>query len=345
MTDDPISTTTHTRKPLVSETDRRWWLRLRLLLLLGAFAVGFWSRGWFVAPEPAPPQVVFAAERPEPAEGILVEVDVLRRQVAEQRALLRPQALATKQTLDEIMALVPSLYPAGDWTLPEAGALEDCWFETTDGIRLHGWYAAKPGARAAIVLMHGNAGNVALWGDYALQVSRRANASTILFDYRGYGRSEGRPTFDGMIRDGQAARDYLALRENRPATEIVLLGRSMGGAIAVQVAARDGARALILERTFASLQEVAGTHFPKALVNVLVANRLQSGVELPKFKGPVLISHGETDEVIPFAQGQALFNTANQPKRFVALGPIGHNDEQPELYWLALNRFLDELAK
>lgn len=318
------------------------WRLVRLPLLIGAFCLGFWVRGRYVAPEPVAPMVVMASAGEPSKQEVDTELNVLRRQVADQRGLLRPKALVQPQTVDEMLALQPTKFPAGDWTAAELGVFEDCWFETTDGIRLHGWYHAAPRAERAVVFLHGNAGHVAIWSQHAVKFAWATRSAVLLFDYRGYGRSEGRPTFDGMIRDGQAARDYLALRLKRPSSDIILVGQSMGGGIAVQIAAADGAKALILDRTFSSFREVAKSHFHSALVNALVADRLQSAKALSRFHGPVLITHGESDEVIPFAQGQALFAAANEPKRFVSLGPIGHNDPQPPTYWVALKAFLDE---
>lgn len=320
--------TTPPRKP------SRW--KLRILLIL-AFACGWWGRGRFVAPQPAPPQVVAQ----EPAAGR--DIDILLRQLAEQRALLRDDALKAQPTADEMLALIPTRFTRGDWSRPELGQVDDCWFETVDGVRLHGWYLPQPDSRGSLLLLHGNGGNVPMWVDMAEELRSRLRLSVLVFDYRGYGRSEGVPTFDGLIRDAQAARDHLAIKDRIAAKDVILLGRSMGGAIATQVAARDGARALILERTFATLRDVAGSHYPRALVNVLVADRLRTIDELPKYQGPLLISHGQDDTVIPFAQGRTLFDAAREPKRFVDLGPVGHNDPSPEAYWIALEEFAQGL--
>ncbi len=318
------------------------WPLWRLPLVICFFCLGFWVLGRFVAPEPLPPTVVTASAADRFGEEQDEELDVLRRQVAEQRALLRPKALAQPQTVDEMLALFPTTFPNGDWRAAELGGFEDCWFESADGIRLHGWYYAAPKAERAVVFLHGNAGHVAIWSRYAVALAAATRSAVLVFDYRGYGRSEGRPTFQGMIRDGQAARDYLALRLQRPAGDVILVGQSMGGAIAVQIAAADGARAVILERTFSTFRDVATSHFPKALVNALVADRLNSAKAIRAYRGPVLISHGEHDEVIPFAQGKALFAAANEPKRFVSLGATGHNDPQPQEYWRELAAFLEQ---
>lgn len=266
-----------------------------------------------------------------------------RRELAEQRQILREHALTkTVRSVDEMLALFPAKYPEGDWSPAETG-FEDCWFEAVDGVRLHGWYLRPDTPSAVILYAHGNAGNVTHRAAVGVRLAKQFNASVLLFDYRGYGRSEGTPTVDGLIRDARAARDYLALREQVLAQDIVLMGRSLGGAIAVELAAEDGARALVLESTFSSLRDVAVRHYPKLLVNVLVADRLNSGSTIARYHDPVLISHGDSDRTIPFTLGQQLFAAANQPKTFVPLTDRDHNDWQGDDYYNQLARFLERL--
>jgi hypothetical protein len=163
----------------------RWRLRLAVL---AAFCAGWWVRGRFVAPEPAPPRVIAA----EPSAD--TDLDILRRQVAEQREMLRGTALQAAPSADEMLALIPSRFNRGDWSPPELGQVDDCWFETIDGMRLHGWHLRQPNARGAVLLLHGNGGNVPMWVGLAEEFRTRMNVSVLVFDYRGYGRSEGVPT-------------------------------------------------------------------------------------------------------------------------------------------------------
>jgi hypothetical protein len=268
------------------------------------------------------------------------ELKSTKRDLAEQRQIIRKHSLTKRmRSVDELLALFPAKYPQGDWT-PSETIFEDCWFETLDGLRIHGWYLKHERPQAVILYAHGNAGNITHRARVAVRLHEKFDASILLFDYRGYGRSEGTPSIDGLYRDARAARDYLSEREQTKPTDIVLMGRSLGGAIAVELAAEDGARGLVLESTFSSLREVAGSHYPKFLVNLLVADRLDSLSSIARFAGPLLISHGTADQTIPLAHGRQLFEAANEPKAFVQIAGGDHNDPQSEHYYDELGRFL-----
>ena len=265
------------------------------------------------------------------------------RDLAEQRQIVREHSLTNAvRSVDELLALFPAKFPKGNWA-PAETVFEDCWFEAVDGLRIHGWYLKHEKPKAVILYAHGNAGNVTHRAAIAAHLHNRFDASILLFDYRGYGRSEGTPTVDGLVRDALAARDYLALRERISLKDIVLMGRSLGGAIVVELAADDGARGLVLESTFSSLRDVAVSHYPRMLVNLLVADRLDSRSAISRFRGPVLISHGNADQTIPIALGRELFDAANEPKVFVEVAGADHNDPQSEDYYNNLERFLAEL--
>jgi fermentation-respiration switch protein FrsA (DUF1100 family) len=179
------------------------------------------------------------------------QIEANQKTIAEQQELLRkfslgPQGGPSGQSLDEMLGMFPSRYPSGDWE-PAEKFYEDCWFQSIDGVHLHGWYYRHDHPRAVLLMAHGNAGNLThraprlkLWHD-------RYGLSAMIFDYRGFGRSEGIPSFDGILRDARAARHYLAAREGIADKDIVLLGESLGGAVAGDLAAEDGARGLVLE--------------------------------------------------------------------------------------------------
>ena len=179
----------------------------------------------------------------------------------------------------------------------------------------------------------------------ATRINKQLRCSVFVFDYRGYGRSEGVPTIDGILHDGRAARDYLATRERIAAEDIVLMGRSLGAAVVVQLASELGARGLVLESAFSSLRSVASRHYPKLLVNLLVADRLDSVSAIAKYKGPLLQSHGDADQTIPYSLGLELFNSANRPKTFVRIPRGDHNDPQTNEYYGQLKSFIKSLPK
>jgi fermentation-respiration switch protein FrsA (DUF1100 family) len=176
---------------------------------------------------------------------------------------------------------------------------------------------------------------------------RRLGFSVLVFDYRGYGKSEGSPNEKGVLLDARAARAWLAKRTGVAEREIVLWGESLGGGVAVDLAARDGARGLILESTFTSLPDVAAVHFRFLPVRLLMRSRLDSLNLIGQYKGPLLLSHGTADEIIPYALGQQLFAAANEPKESVSFPGGFHNgpphpEEQPE-FQAALERFFNRL--
>ena len=125
--------------------------------------------------------------------------------------------------------------------------------------------------------------------------------------------------------------------------DIILLGRSLGGAIAVQLAADDGARALVLQSTFASLREAAEAFYPQWAVRLLVSDQLNSAAKIGEYGGPLLLSHGDADRTIPYQQARQLFQRANEPKTFVRIPGGDHNDPQTEQYYRQLERFVGEL--
>ena len=189
--------------------------------------------------------------------------------------------------------------------------------------------------------MHGNAGNVSPTGSDVLELFHGLNAAVLVFDYRGYGRSEGSPNEDGVLADARAARRWLAARTNVREQVIVLAGHSLGGGVVVDLAAKDGARGLILESTFTSLPDTAAEHFPFLPVRSLMRTRLDSVAKIPGYHGPLLQTHGDADQIVPYELGRKLFNAANEPKQFVPVPGGGHNEPPSRKYLAALDRFFD----
>lgn len=244
-------------------------------------------------------------------------------------------------TLDERLLFYPSRYPEGDWK-PKGLNFEDVWFDAEDGTHLHGWYCPCDRPRAVVLFAHGNAGNLSQRGPLMKYLQKDLRVATLIFDYRGYGRSEGVPTVEGILQDGRAARAALARRAGIVESRIVLMGRSLGGAVVVQLAAESPPRGLILESTFSSFKDVAAHHYPQ-LAWLVPANKLNSAARIAAYKGPLLQSHGDADRTIPYASGRKLFEAAHEPKCFVTIPGGDHNDRQSAEYYKQLNRFLDTL--
>ena len=233
--------------------------------------------------------------------------------------------------------------PPGDWS-PAGVALEDVYFDSEDGTSLNAWYFAHPQPRAHVLYCHGNGEDLSHLGEYMDGLREEYDVSILAFDYRGYGKSDGKPHEQGILADGRAAQRRLAQRAGIPTNQVVLWGRSIGGAVSVQLAVDLGARGVILERTFTSLPDVAARHYPFLPVRWLMRNRYDSRSSIPQYRGPLLQSHGTADEVVPFALGEELFAAAGSAnKRFLAMPGVTHNGPNAEDYYTVLRRFLNDL--
>lgn len=287
-----------------------------------------------------------------PAAGTDGPREVPPVELASQAEATRQPALPKPPTTDKAATKPPSLvetflfhprkYVESEWPAPDP-TIEDAWFTTPDGLRLHGWFAGADRPRAVVLYAEGNAGNIAGRRSVLRLFRERMGASVLIFDYRGYGRSEGTPTEEGVLVDARAARHWLAGRAGVPQAEIVLVGHSLGGGVMVDLAARDGARGLVLENTFTSPIDVAARNLPAWLAPLLPASRLDSLAKIADYHGPLLQTHGDADEVVPFDLGRRLFDRANESKRFVRVPRGGHNDPPRPRYLDALSQFLDTL--
>lgn len=241
---------------------------------------------------------------------------------------------------EERLIFHPDPMPWETWDLP---GVERAKFEAADGTRLHGWYFSHREPRACVLFACGNAGNISYRADRFRRLCDVHRLAIFAFDYRGYGLSEGQPNEAGILLDARAARGWLAKRAGVAECEIVLMGESLGGGVMVDLASSDGARGLILERTYTSLPDVAAYFYPFLPVRMLMRNRLDSLAKIADFRGPLVHCHGDIDEIIPFEMGRRLFAAANDPKRFVELPGIGHNDPLPPAWDEAIYEFVERL--
>ena len=238
----------------------------------------------------------------------------------------------------------PSKYPVGDWE-PAGLEFEDAWFAAADGTRLHGWYVPCEKPSAVVLFCHGNGGNLTHRIDLMQAMQNYVGATILAFDYRGYGRSEGSPHEAGVLADARAARAWLAKRAGIAERDIVMMGESLGGAVAVDLAARDGARALILEDAFTSLRDMAAYHYPWLPSRWVMRSNLDSFTQIRNYHGPLLQCHGDADRIVPYQYGQKLFDAANGPKKFITHAGADHNDPRPMEFYQELKQFLEGLPK
>jgi uncharacterized protein len=248
---------------------------------------------------------------------------------------------AKRPSLDELLLFFPAQFPAGNWS-PSGLRYQDVWFNAADKTRLHGWYCPCDHPRAIILIAHGNAGHVAFRTPWLRYLQSQARVATLMFDYRGYGRSEGAPTVEGILDDAKAARAKLRELAAIKDDEMLLMGESLGGAVVVQLAAESTPRGVILQSTFSSLKDVADVHFPR-LSWLVPQGKLNSATQLARYHGPLLQSHGTADDTIPFGSGDKLFRAANEPKEFVEIPGAGHNNWLTAQYLTRLDQFFTRL--
>jgi fermentation-respiration switch protein FrsA (DUF1100 family) len=252
-------------------------------------------------------------------------------------------ALSPLARYERAMIYQPTKTPAGASNAARAG-FEQASFTAADGTRLSGWFADHPERRAVVLFAHGNGGNVEMWAPLVRELADRHRVAALVFDYRGYGESEGRPREAGVLQDSRAARRWLAERTGVTEDSIVMMGQSLGGGVAIDLAAKDGARALVLMSTFTSVPDVAAQHVRWLPTNLVMTERFRSLDKIKHYHGPLLICHGDADRMIPFTHGEQLFAAApGTVKQFVRHVGGDHNDPPPPEYHAALAQLLDAL--
>ena len=203
---------------------------------------------------------------------------------------------------------------------------EEVYFSAADGVRLHGWFVPGEGEKT-LVWFHGNAGNIGSRVDHLAGFHSRLGVNVFIFDYRGYGRSDGSPSEKGTYLDADGALAHLRSRGDVDPQKLVLYGKSVGSAVAVEAATRNEAYALILETPFTSIQAMAKRHYPFLPgVGALVRTKYDSLSKMKDIHSPVMVVHGDRDEIAQFDMGRELFQAANPPKRFHTVEGAGHND-------------------
>jgi fermentation-respiration switch protein FrsA (DUF1100 family) len=203
-------------------------------------------------------------------------------------------------------------------------AFESLKLKTGDGETLDAWFIPAPGARRTLLYLHGNGGNIGHRFD-PIGVFHQLGLNVLIFDYRGYGSSTGKPSEAGTYEDALAAWTYLTQGRRIPPGEIVLFGESLGGSIAAWLAVRHPPAALIIYASFTSVQDMAQQLYPIFPARLLARYRYDTRSSLANVNRPVLIMHSSEDEIIPFSHGKALFEAAHEPKRLLTLAG-GHND-------------------
>lgn len=202
---------------------------------------------------------------------------------------------------------------------------KDLFLNTPDGQVLNGWFFPSGRGGPVILFCHGNAGNISHRLEF-IRLLTQAGADVFIFDYRGYGKSTGRPSEKGIYTDALCAYDYLVNNEKIKPADIILLGRSLGAAAAMEVATKREARSLIVESGFLSTGHMARHMALFSLVSPLIPRNYNNLEKIKTILIPKLIMHGDNDELVPFSMGQKLYEAANPPKYFYPVQGAGHND-------------------
>jgi fermentation-respiration switch protein FrsA (DUF1100 family) len=228
---------------------------------------------------------------------------------------------------------------------PEEFALryEEVFFSAADGVKLHGWFVPANRSRGAVLFCHGNAGNIS-HRIPSVHAFNRLFLDTFIFDYRGYGKSEGKPTEAGTYLDAEAALEYLTNQRKIAPEKIVMFGRSLGGSVAAHLAAARTPAALIVESSFSSVGDLGAEMFPLLPVRIISRFDYNTREYVQKADCPVLVVHSRDDDLIPFRHGERIFEAASEPKEFLEITGShnsGFMDSMPD-YMDGLDTFISK---
>lgn len=252
-------------------------------------------------------------------------------------------ALLVTLVLLETRLVFPGAYLPESMTAPlnASAGIETVEYQSTDNLTLRGRLMERSGSDRFVLIFHGNA-QKAMWLDgWLTQVAEAFDATTMIAEYRGFA-DDTTPTEKGVLSDCFAARNYLCNRFEKGPTDIILLGRSLGGGCAVAVAAQGGAAGVVLDRTFDCAVDIAAGTYPFVPVRLLMKNRFDSLSRITVYDGPLVSVHGTNDEVIPVQNGRRLFEKASGPKKWIEIKDFGHLKPMSEG---VLQQLADELSR
>ena len=229
-------------------------------------------------------------------------------------------------SFDSALIYYPTRYPDGNWQTEGRGpcTTEDVYFTASDGTKTHGWFLKNTSSDKVLVYYHGNAGSIADRFEWGCQLTQ-AGVSVLMVEYRGYGRSEGKPGEKAFYSDSEAVWSWLTGDAGYQSNQIILYGKSLGGAVATDLAMRHSPGALILQSTFTSIPDMAKKLIP-GVPGFLVPTKMKSIEKVPMLQCPILVVHSRNDEIVPFEMGQALSQGAKNLYGFMQFQGYGHND-------------------
>jgi fermentation-respiration switch protein FrsA (DUF1100 family) len=252
--------------------------------------------------------------------------------------------MALLRSIENRFIFSPPRYPEGfSPARVHPLGLEEIWIATDDGVRLNAWFLANSSSPMVLLWFHGNATNIGQQLD-ELETYSRLGTNILALDYRGYGKSEGSPDEAGVYRDAEAAYRYLVDQRRFTPASIIVYGHSLGGAVAVDLAARHECGGLIVESSFTNTGEMARRMFHVPFIEHLPRSRFDSLAKIARVRAPILVIHGTRDQVIPFSMGQRLYEAAPEPKSFLSVEGGEHDSiftSGGEKYWEHLQAFVN----
>jgi hypothetical protein len=247
------------------------------------------------------------------------------------------------------------LYPGwsfrhGSEPPPANVEVQDVWLTSSAGDKIHAWWSAPPGwtpSDGALIYSHGNGGDLTSRSWHIPNIRKTLGKIGVLnYDYPGYGKSGGKPSEPGCYASGEAAWEWLVTEKQVAARDIVLVGESLGGGVAIELAVRHPeARMVVLASAFASFPDMATKTFPWLPARYFVTNQYDNRLKISTLKMPVFIGHCPNDNVVPYWQGQELAAKANEPKKFVTVQGVGHNSQMAPEFWSGLKLFVEQLRQ
>ena len=244
--------------------------------------------------------------------------------------------------------LFPAATVARPWCEPPAYLqVRELNFASATGDRIHAWFTVPDGwepNRGAILISHGNGNDLSRMSGRAYRWREATGRAVLLYDYPGYGKSSGRPSEAGCYAAGEAAFQWLLEDQSVPAHEVILVGECLGGAIAVELATRHTVRLLVLHGAFTSCPDIAQARIPWYPARYLMHNRMNNEAKIRLAHCPILITHGTADSIVPFSQGERLFEAANEPKQFIRMEGHGHGPPNKKDFFETVKRFLSRTA-
>jgi uncharacterized protein len=223
-----------------------------------------------------------------------------------------------------------------------ASGFEEVTLRTSDGETLVSWYKPAPAGRPTILYFRGNGGNAST--SVSKSMTYGENFGVLTVEYRGYGKSSGTPSEQGLINDGHTAYDWLINQGVTP-DKLFLLGESLGTGVAVQIAAAKPVRALALEAPYANAVDIGAQRYWYMPVRWVMKDQFRSADHIKQVKVPLLIMHGTLDRTVPFTQGQRLFELANEPKQFIEAPELGHDLIADETTWRRVIEFFNSVVQ